>query len=209
MQRHNYRHRHDARQACNYVVRLICLPTADACGLASNYKNKKGRTLNAKHIYKKFMKKGFTLIELLVVIGIIAILASIVLVSLNDARERARDVKRVGDIRQIQLALEGYYDANDAYPGGDGSTSTCAGLADISSDLVPTHIGALPVDPGGGSVAYAYDAAATADGQDYILRSDLENTSHSALDADVDGDAVANHGCDCADSTNGFFCARP
>lgn len=158
---------------------------------------------------KNFMKKGFTLIELLVVIGIIAILASIVLVSLNDARQRARDVKRVGDIRQLQLALEGYYDANDAYPGGDGSVATCAGLADISSDLIPTHIGSLPVDPGGGSVAYAYDAAATADGQDYILRADLENVDHSALDADVDGAASANHGCDCVDATSGFFCARP
>ena len=155
------------------------------------------------------MKKGFTLIELLVVIGIIAILASIVLVSLNDARERARDVKRVGDIRQLQLALEGYYDANDAYPGGDGSDTTCAALSAISSDLVPMHIGSMPTDPGGGSVAYAYDAATTADGQDYRLRADLEDVDHSALDADVDDVAASNFGCDCVDATSGFFCARP
>ena len=151
------------------------------------------------------MKKGFTLIELLVVIAIIGILASIVLVSLNNARQKARDVKRVGDIRGIQLALEGYYDDNQAYPGGDGSATTCAALTAISADLVPAYISALPVDPGGGSLAYSYDAASTADGQDYVLRADLEDVSHSALAADVDGTVS---GCDCAD-TNGHFCAQP
>ena len=54
------------------------------------------------------MKKGFTLIELLVVIAIIGILASVVLASLNSARKKSRDARRVADIKQIQLALELY-----------------------------------------------------------------------------------------------------
>jgi prepilin-type N-terminal cleavage/methylation domain-containing protein len=55
--------------------------------------------------------KGFTLIELLVVIAIIGILSSITVVSLNSARARGRDAKRIADVKQIQLALSLYYDA--------------------------------------------------------------------------------------------------
>ncbi|PIZ56329.1 MAG: prepilin-type cleavage/methylation domain-containing protein, partial [Candidatus Tagabacteria bacterium CG_4_10_14_0_2_um_filter_40_13] len=54
-------------------------------------------------------KKGFTLIELLVVIAIIGILASVVLASLNSARKKSRDARRVADIKQIQLALEMFF----------------------------------------------------------------------------------------------------
>src|SRR3990167_3491193 len=62
-------------------------------------------------------KSGFILIELLVVIAIIAALASIVLVSLNSARIKSRDARRVGDIRQIQAALLLYAEASgQIYP---------------------------------------------------------------------------------------------
>ncbi len=58
---------------------------------------------------------GFTLIELLVVIAIIGVLASMVLVSLNSAKAKARDAKRMNDLHSIQLALEMYYDKYDTY----------------------------------------------------------------------------------------------
>ena len=61
-------------------------------------------------------KQAFTLIELLVVISIIGILASFSAVSLQGARGRARDAKRVSDIRQIQVALELYYNDYNEYP---------------------------------------------------------------------------------------------
>lgn len=64
----------------------------------------------------KTFNKGFTLIELLVVIAIIGLLASIILVSLNSAREKARDTRRVADIKQIQIALELYYSKYGTLP---------------------------------------------------------------------------------------------
>ncbi|KKW29538.1 MAG: hypothetical protein UY74_C0071G0001, partial [Candidatus Kaiserbacteria bacterium GW2011_GWC2_52_8b] len=58
-------------------------------------------------------KKGFTLIELLVVIAIIGFLSSVVLVSMGSTREKARDSKRMSDMRQIVSAQALFY-ANPA-----------------------------------------------------------------------------------------------
>ncbi|MEK7083565.1 MAG: type II secretion system protein [Patescibacteria group bacterium] len=62
------------------------------------------------------IKNGFTLIELLVVIAIIGVLASTVLASLNSAREKARNARRKTDMRQLELAIQLYYDTNGTFP---------------------------------------------------------------------------------------------
>ena len=72
---------------------------------------------------KSSANKGFTLIELLVVIAIIGVLASIVLASLNSARRKSRDARRIVDVKQIQLALELYFDGQGSqYP---AASATC------------------------------------------------------------------------------------
>lgn len=137
-------------------------------------------------------KKGFTLIELLVVIAIIGILSSVVLASLNSARQKSRDARRVADIKQIQLALELYFDANSEYP-------------DTLSLLAPTYMATVSADPLGGSYPYDNYAGSTrtacveASGSCtfYHIGAKMEQgAATGALLADRDLDAVAGTGPD-------------
>ena len=65
---------------------------------------------------KKINKKGFTLIELLVVIAIIGLLSTLAVVALNNARAKSRDAKRVADVKQMQTAMELYFNDCNQYP---------------------------------------------------------------------------------------------
>lgn len=115
--------------------------------------------------------KGFTLIELLVVIAIIGILSSVVLASLNSARQKSRDAKRVADMKQLQLALELYYDANSStYP--TAATAGGTNIATALTGLASTYIATLPSDPS--SSTYEYFSAA---GATYCIGVDLEGSS--------------------------------
>ena len=55
--------------------------------------------------YRLRTKKGFTLIELLVVVGIIGLLSTVVFATLSGGRPRARDAKRLSDVKQMALIL--------------------------------------------------------------------------------------------------------
>ena len=97
------------------------------------------------NIYSR-TNKGFTLIELLVVIAIIGILSSVVLASLNTARVKARDARRMADLHSLELAIALYYDSNNGtFPNND---NTRAGdwSAAYKTQLAP-YISQPPLDP--------------------------------------------------------------
>lgn len=108
-------------------------------------------------------QRGFTLIELLVVIAIIGLLSSVVFASLNSARGKARDARRLADAREIEKALELYYNDNGAYPSTSGSwrgsSSGCYGGHgnNTAPGLTPTYISSFPLDPApSGGACYLY-----------------------------------------------------
>jgi len=134
------------------------------------------------------MRRGFTLVELLVVVAIISMLFSIIFINLRAARTRARDARRVANIKEIRNALALYNTGARAFPncgaskvvigeGSDGCLSTS--LADANS------ISVLPSDPLRGDTAdpdtdcgaaanlYAY-CYFSADGIDYTIDYHLE-----------------------------------
>lgn len=98
-------------------------------------------------------KSGFTLIEILVVIGIIGILASIVFVSLANARAKAIDTRRISDIRAISSALLQFNIQFNRYPRNyncyNGSSHTFGPSCPGGYSLYGACDGPLPSVAGG------------------------------------------------------------
>lgn len=160
--------------------------------------------------------RGFTLIELLVVIAIIGLLSSVVFASLNSARSKARDAKRVADISEIRTALELFYDTHGRYPLSPGAPTwdqhwdNFALCLETASDAScgftlssrPVFMSEVPQDPqdspSGFSDAdptyyYAWPAGCGT-GQSYRLAVRLENANSPALSNDLDGSYYNNNG---------------
>lgn len=106
---------------------------------------------------KSTKSRGFTLIEILVVIGIIAVLAAIVIIAINPARQfaQARNTQRTSDVAAISNALGQYMaDNRGALPSVLDTTDrnikngSGAGIADLCSILYPTYLTTgFPQDP--------------------------------------------------------------
>ena len=134
-------------------------------------------------------KKGFTLIELLVVVAIMGMLAALAVVALNNARQRARDARRVSDIKQIQTALELYFLDNDTYPPATSDThisgnclSSGGGIVAACTDTDTIYMVTIPFNPD----PYQDHTECTINYTDYYYKTD--STQSYSLHYCVGGD---------------------
>lgn len=137
------------------------------------------------------MKKAFTLIELLVVVSIIIILAGAVMVNLQSARVKGRDVKRKADIESVATALEIYYAQNKVYPIFNTITNT--NWSNLKVVLYPTYINSWPTDPkssssGGFPSNFNYFYLSNSEGTMYIVDARYEGKNDQTIDSSISFD---------------------
>lgn len=130
--------------------------------------------------------RGFTLIELLVVIAIIGLLSTIIAAPIQNARKKARDAKKIAEIKAIELALDQYAEANrGSYP------SSLADLAPVYMPILPTFAvssgssAAAPKDQFAYTIYTVSGSGISTVTFGYHLGVHLENYSQ-ALDSDRD-----------------------
>lgn len=155
--------------------------------------------------------RGFTLIELLVVIAIIGLLSTVIAAPIQNARKKARDAKKVAEMKAVQLGLEQYAEANGEYP-PDLATLTTGGYMPV----LPTYAGtSVPVRDRFAYVTYAgTPVGGVAQVFGYHLAAHLE-TYGPALDTDRDctgitlGTSITPPACGSFNTTNPITFSYP
>lgn len=153
---------------------------------------------------KKNSQSGFTLIELLVVIAIIGILASVVLASLNSARNKGADAAIKSQLANMRAQAELYYDTNSGYSSATIATLPATGCTTATSVFVDTTVtnaiaaltsaaGSAPVCVVGGTSGskastWSMSSALKTSGNWCV---DSTGASVSGTDSNTDGDCGA------------------
>ncbi len=139
-------------------------------------------------------KRGFTLLELLVVIAIIGLVGTMAAVAVNAARTKQRDATRLSQVRQVQAALEEFFNQSNAYPLGtalplgDTAVADCLGTSGFAGNcsgekatylrvISPTiETGLDGVSACGTPARNAFCYTQLKDGSAYGIQFELENT---------------------------------
>lgn len=130
------------------------------------------------------VKRAFSLIELLIVIALIAILTAIATASYSTMQKKARDSRRIEDVKSIQNAYEQYFsDNNSTYPAGDGCV--------IGENYLPNG---YPLDPKSGSPYFLDDTTTCPGGFSYCFCAELEIESGNSANS-CDGITSGNFYC--------------
>lgn len=137
--------------------------------------------------------RGFTLIEILVVIGIIAVLAGIVLVAINPARQfaQANNSQRSSNVNTILNAV-GQYMADNKGAVPPGITDSVAEVSEaLCAALVPNYISALPADPSNSITAYTDCTDVDAGDVDYTVINTAGRITITATETQLGGADIA------------------
>ncbi len=98
--------------------------------------------------------QGFTIVELLIIVALMGAMASAIIASTTMVRARARDTRRMSDIKQIVNALALYWTTSSQMPCSAGQTSN---EPDFLKELVTLgYLPEVPRDPFGGPYVYEY-----------------------------------------------------
>jgi len=137
----------------------------------------------------KNRSKGFTIVELLIVIVVIAILATLVIVTFTGIQQKARDSQRQTDINAVDSHLEAYYAQNGKYPtlaNLNDSTFRSTNMKGLDPAALTSPKGATIVGTPSSSTQEAYGYVATPAGCDngsggdctgFTLTAQLEGSS--------------------------------
>lgn len=121
-------------------------------------------------------KNGFTLIELLVAMAIIAILATIGLVSFRSSQIKARDAQRKSDLAQLQKALEAYFNDKGEYPDPSSLPDPGEEWLDTEVEGGTLYMKSFPSDPRGYTYLYERPTATS-----YKIYAYLENPNDNSI----------------------------
>jgi prepilin-type N-terminal cleavage/methylation domain-containing protein/prepilin-type processing-associated H-X9-DG protein len=162
--------------------------------------------LNQKGV-RTMRRRAFTLIELLVVIAIIAVLIALLLPAVQAAREAARRIQCVNNLKQLGLALHNYHDVNGVFPMGVSSAIYDMSLTYNVKQNFSAHASMLPFlgeTPTYNALNFNYGVEELNTAYCYLVNSTGTNVQIKAFvcPSDPNGGAVDKNN---AANTNNYF----